>query len=291
MKTTKKVTIMFTILTFIMSIMAVTAFAAESEVDWEKGVVRAVGMAAGKSGEKRVNLARAQARRAARMDAERNLAEQINGVQVTAESSMKDLVLEYDSVKTALEAVIKNMREVGEPKFYDDGVCEIILEVPLFGAYSSLAEAAFIPFKDEPKVAFPQPSVTTTTTTTTTTNTVVAGAMVEDAHYTGLIVDCAGLNLQPVMSPVIKNNSGQPIYGHQNLDYDKVIELGMASYVKNANDVSAATRAGKNPIVVKALSVENHNANPIITISDADSILIANQGDHFLDNCAVVFVR
>ena len=291
MRAAKKCTVILTMIAFIMSIMAVTAFAAADGIDWERGVVRATGMAAGKAGEKRINLAKAQARRAARMDAERNLAEQIKGVQVTAESSMKDLELEYDSVRTTVEALIKNMQEVGEPKFYDDGVCELVLEMPLFGAYSSVAEAAFIPFKDETKVAFPQPSVTTTTTTTTTTNTVVAGAMVENVHYTGLIVDCAGLDLKPVMSPVIKNNSGQPIYGHQNLDYDKVIELGMASYVKNANDVSAATRAGKNPIVVKALSVENHNANPIITISDADSILIANQGDHFLDNCAVVFVR
>lgn len=274
-----------------MSILSVTAFAAESEIDWEKGVVRAVGMAAGKKGEKRVNLAKAQARRAARMDAERNLAEQIEGVQVTAESSMKDLELMSDDVKTAVNAVIKNMREVGEPKFYDDGVCEIVLEIPLFGSHDSLASVAFLPFKDEPKAAFPQPTSTITSVTTTTNTTIVGSAVADNVHYTGLIVDCTGLGLKPVMSPVIKNDSGQAIYGHQNLDYDKIIELGMASYVKDVKDISAATRAGSNPIVVKALSVENHNANPIVTISDADSILIANQGDHFLDNCAVVFVR
>ena len=291
MRAAKKITVILTMMAFMMSILSVTAFAAESEVDWEKGVIRAVGMAAGKSGEKRVNLAKAQARRAARMDAERNLAEQIRGVQVTAESSMKDLELEYDTVKTAVAALIKNMQEVGEPKFYDDGVCEIVLEAPLWGSTSSLAEAAFMPFKNEPKVNFPQPSRTVTTTTSTTTNTVVAAATFNNSHYTGLIVDCSGLGLQPVMSPVIKNDSGQAIYGHQNLDYDKIIELGMASYVKDAKDISAATRAGNNPIVVKALSVEDHNANPIVTISDADSILIANQGDHFLDDCAVVFVR
>ena len=289
MKAAKKCTVILTMMAFIMSIIATTAFAAESEVDWEKGVIRAVGMAAGKAGEKRANLAKAQARRAARMDAERNLAEQLEGVQVTAESSMKDLELVNDDVRTAVAAVIKNMREVGEARFYEDGVCEIVLEIPLYGSQFSLASAAFIPFKNEPKVAFPQP--TSTTTITTTSTTVVAGAVANNAHYTGLIVDCSGLGLKPVMAPVIKNNSGQAIYGHQNLDYDKIIEVGMASYVRDASDVSAATRTGKNPIVVKALSVEDHNANPIITISDADSILIANQGDHFLDNCAVVFVR
>ena len=288
MKTTKKFTIMLTILAFVMSIMAATAFAANDGVDWEKGVVRATGIAAGKAGERRFNLARAQARRAARMDAERNLAEQIRGVQVTAESSLKDLALEYDYVQTAVTALIKNMQEVGDPKFYDDGVCEIVLEIPLWGSSSSVAEAAFLPFKNAPKVDFPKPSTTTTTTTTTTTNTVIGGAYT--GRYTGLIVDCSGLGLNPVMSPVIKNINGQSIYGHQNLDYDKVIELGMASYVRSAND-APASRAGSRPITVKALSVENHNSNPIVTISDADSILIANQGDHFLDNCAVVFIR
>ena len=282
MKATKKVGIFFMLLAFVMSIMSMTAFAAENEgIDWEKGVIRATGNGKGENP--------ALAHRAARTDAMRNLAEQVKGVQITAESSMKDLEIEYDIVKTRVDAIIKNMREVGEAKYYKDGYCEVVMEMPLFGSTESVADAAFLPFKDEPKESFPQPTVTSVTTVTATTNTtVVAGASAE--KYTGLIVDCSGLGLKPVMSPVIKNNSGTPIYGYKNLDYDKIIELGMASYVKTSND-SAVVRAGDNPIVVKALSVENHDANPVVTVSDSDSILIANQGSHFLDNCAVVFIR
>ena len=285
MKATKKVGIFFMLLAFVMSIMSMTAFAAENEgIDWEKGVIRATGNGKGENP--------ALAHRAARTDAMRNLAEQVKGVQITAESSMKDLEIEYDIVKTRVDAIIKNMREVGEAKYYKDGYCEVVMEMPLFGSTESVADAAFLPFKDEPKESFPQPTVTTTTTTTTnttTTNTTTV-TTVAQTQYTGLIVDCSGLGLKPVMSPVIKNNSGAAIYGHKNLDYDKVIELGMASYVKTRSD-AGAVRAGNNPIVVKAVSVENHNANPIVTVSDADSILIANQGAHFLDNCAVVFIR
>ena len=65
----------------------------------------------------------------------------------------------------------------------------------------------------------------------------------------------------------------------------------MASYVSSVNDRAVTKRAGNNPIVVKAVDVENHNVNPVVAVSDADAILIANQRDHFLDNCAVVFVR
>ncbi len=283
MRTTKKITVMLTILAFVMS-FATTVFA-EGYIDWEKGVIRATGMAAGKRDEKNPGLKRAQARRAARMDAQRNLAEAVMGVQVTATSSMQDLALEHDQVKTAVAAIINNIREAGEPKFNDDGTCEITLEMALFGSRSSVAEAAFLPFKTSEKKPFPQPS---TMKNSQNEKTKVAGATTE--KNTGLIVDCRGLNLQPVMSPVIKNDSGDPIYGFENLDYDKVIEYGMASYVRSTND-EAASRAGDNPIVVKAVKVENFKANPVITVSDADSVLIANQGDHFLDDCAVVFIR
>ena len=275
--------------------MALTAFAStvfaapeNGDIDWEKGVVRATGT--GLSTKGNPGQARALARRAAIVDAQRNLAEQVAGVQVTAETSMRDLEIEYDIVKTRVEAIIKGMKMVGEPTWYEDGTCEVTLEMPLFGSVNSVADAAFLPFKNEPKEPFPQPSTTVTTTTTVTTaadGSVVAGA-VAGQPYTGLIVNCTGLGLNPVMSPVIRNDSGQPIYGYKNLDYDKVIAYGMADYTR---DINNQTRAGSNPLVVMAVSVENHNAYPVVTISDADSILIANQGARFLDNTAVVFVR
>ena len=296
MRILKKVSAFLTGTIFALTALASTVFAApgdtQSEVDWEKGVVRAVGLGAGKSGEKRVGILRAQARRAATMDAERNLAEQVQGVQVTADSTMRDLELEYDVVKTHVEAIIKNMKVIKET-FYEDGTCEVVMEMPLFGSSNSVAQAAFLPFKDEAREPFPQPTnITATTVTTTETTALSAGTVVASAvsgpKHTGLIVNCTGLGLKPVMSPVIRNNNGQAIYGYKNLNPDYVIANGMASYTRDIND---QTRAGNNPLVVMAVAVENHDAYPVVTISDADSVLIANQADGFLDNCAVVFVR
>lgn len=293
MKFCKKITALLATAALAVSAFASTAFAAAGEgtIDWEKGVVRAVGT--GFSNKQHVGQARALARRAAIMDAQRNLAEQVAGVQVTAESTMRDLEIEYDIVKTRVEAIIKGMTMIGDAKYYEDGTCEVILEMPLYGSFESVASAAFLPFKNEAREPFPQPSTTTTTTGTTTettalsAGTVVAGATA-GAKHTGLIVNCTGLGLKPVMSPVIRNQSGQPIYGFKNLNYDRVIAYGMADYTHDIND---QTRAGNNPLVVMAVSVENHNAYPVVTISDSDSILIANQLDGFLDNTAVVFVR
>jgi len=256
--------------------------------DWEKGVVRATGMGSYKSGAKK-NLRRPQAKRAATMDAQRNLAEIVQGVQVSSESSMLDLELEYDKVKTRVDATIKGMTEISS-KYYEDGTCEVVLEMPIFGASKSVAEAAFLPFRDEPKEPFPQPTNVTNINVTTNVNTTVGGVV--GGKYTGLVVDCSGMGLEAVMSPVIKNGNGQPIYGYKNLDIDKVIAEGMASYATSANDAISRERAGNNPLVVKAQKVDGTiPGNPVISVADADKVLIANQSDMFLENCNVVFVK
>ena len=276
----------------VMCVVAIATFAFAADISlgtsWEKGVVRAKGFAAGKSTTQNKGLQMAQAKRAAIMDAQRNLASTVEGVRVSSESSMRDLTLEYDIVKTRMDAIIKGMQEVSE-KYNDDGTCEVILEIPLFGSSQSVATAAFLPYKDQPKIPFPQPSTTVDANIIVTQNGAVGGESA--TRYTGLVVDCSGLNLNPVMSPVIKNNEGQSIYGHRNLDYNKVIELGMASYAESSIDSVSQSRAGNNPLVVKAVKVEGYNANPVVSVADADKILVANQSDQFLDNCAVVFVK
>ncbi len=269
--------------------LTATVFAdqAANAVDWEKGVVRATGLAAGKAKTKNKGIQRAQAKHAARMAAERNLTEAVYGVQVTAESSMRDLELEYDIVRTTVQGTIKGMSEV-DSKFFADGTCEVTLEMPIWGASNSVAKAAFEPFKNEEREPFPQP--TNNVTTNININTTVGGVV--SNKYTGLVVDCSGLGLESVMSPVIKNGNGQPIYGYKNLDIDKVIEDGMASYANNANDSISRSRAGNNPLVVKAQKVDGTiPGNPVVSVADADKILIANQSDMFLDNCNVVFVK
>ena len=112
-------------------------------------------------------------------------------------------------------------------------------------------------------------------------------AAMAQGDYTGLVVDCRGLELQPVMSPVIQNSNGTKIYGHKNLDIDRIIREGMADYV---DDVENVDRAGKNPLVVKAVALENFNSNPVVAIPDSNRILIENHATKFLKDLKVVFL-
>ncbi len=280
MEITKKLAIFLTAM--LVTLIAATAFAEQGTVDWNKGVIRVTGIGAGKPAyfKKHPGVYRAQAKRAAMMDAQRNLAETVKGVRVTSDSTMEDLILTSDVVRTRVDAIIKGMSEVGS-QYYEDGTYEVVLEMPLFGTKDALSEAAFLPFKDEPKMPLPQPVDVT----------IINQPTVINNNYTGLIVDCSGMDVNCVMSPVIKNANGQAIYGHQNLDYDKIIVNGMASYAEAVNDQISLNRAGNNPLIVKAVRLSDLNANPVVSVADADKILAANQHDGFLNNCAVVFVK
>lgn len=126
-----------------------------------------------------------------------------------------------------------------------------------------------------------------TTAASPSRKSVAEYASMAEGDYTGLIVDCRGLELQPVMSPVIMNSNGTKIYGHKNLDIDEIINRGMADYVDDTENVA---RAGTNPLVVKAVSLANFNSNPVLAVPDSNRVLIENYATKFLKNLKVVFL-
>ena len=220
------------------------------------------------------------ARTAAIADAQRRLAEAAEEVRVEGETTVKMNTLADDTVRTSVAATLKGAQIVDE-KWNNEGYYEVTMQVSIFGV-GGLAQAV-MPKPADPPIAFPTPSPVqpSPTNPSTTVKITVSGG------YTGVIVDCRGFNLNPVMSPVIKDSSGVKLYGHQNLDYDMVIRDGMASY---AHDMSQATRAGSNPLVIKAERLDDHNANPVLSVTDGNRMLLENNSAGFLSKTAVVFL-
>lgn len=220
------------------------------------------------------------ARTAAIADAQRRLAEAAEEVRVEGETTVKMNTLADDTVRTSVSATLKGAQIVKEG-WNNEGYYEVTMQVSIFGV-GGLAQAV-MPKPATPPVAFPTPNPVqpSPTNPSTTVKITVSGG------YTGVIVDCRGFNLNPVMSPVIKDSSGVKLYGHQNLDYDMVIRDGMASY---AHDMSGATRAGSNPLVIKAERLDDHNANPVLSVTDGNRMLLENNSTGFLSKTAVVFL-
>ena len=110
-----------------------------------------------------------------------------------------------------------------------------------------------------------------------------------DICYTGAIIDCRGLGLSMSISPVIEDTAGHKLYGHKNLDCDKVIQKGMAGYATSFNDAAIA-RAGNNPIVLKAIGVNNHGITPVIDQADAALLKYSALHNDYFRDAAIVFI-
>lgn len=281
----KKIARICAAFTLAMTMLFSTAFAAaDGGVDWTENKVTAIGTGVAPSNALNAAQARMLARRAAIVDGYRNLAETVKGVNIDGETTIEMNMVTNDTVTSKVTAFIQGARIVSERATADGGY-EVTLEVPMFGVSNSLAGAVMQ--KPAEKEAFP--AVSSLAGSLASDPTAYASATVQkEGNYTGLIVDCRGLGLQPVMSPVIKNASLQPIYGYKNLDYDLVVAKGMAGY---ATDMSKASRAGARPLVVKPVRLDGHNANPVLSNADADKVLVANAATHFLDQTNVVFLR
>lgn len=261
---------------------------AESEIDWTRGensAIYAIGVGRPPADIQAGGIA--LARRAAIVDAQRRLVEIIKGVQIDADTLMQDLIIQSDTVKTRVSAAITGAQIVDEGT-NADGSYYVRMRVPLYGASQSLAAALpelgqngapLVPPEASPS-QFSQEDI----------------RAVRSMRYTGVIIDASGLGLAPTFSPVLYDTDGRAVYGVKNVSSDVAIARGMVGYSDTLDDAAGGGRAGDNPLIVRAESVRGgkNSANPVnavISVEDADRILLANQSEEFLPQGAVVFVK
>lgn len=257
-------------------------------VNWEDGdiVATGIGLPPEGSGPQGMYLAR----RAAVVDAQRNLAELINGVSLDADTTMRDLTIASDVVHTKTQAFIKGARIIDQRQ-NADGSYQVTLRLPLYGSKSVAAIA--VPELRGSADSTPQPTVNLAKTALTKPeiNEIAQG------KYTGIVVNASGLGLDPTFAPVIYDEDGRVIYGLDNLDYDFAINHGMVSYATSEADaVRPGNRGGSNPLVVKAKAVRGgkNSTNPVnvvVSREDGDRILLACQESNIVKRAAVVFIR
>lgn len=261
---------------------------AKGSVNWEKGAeadVEAWGV-----GLSPVNMpaerGAALALRAATVDAYRQLAEIIKGVQVDSETTMRDLSVESDVVTAKVEALVQGARVV-EKVVNKDGSYSVKVAVPLYGVKS--VAAVVIPEANKDLLPQETPEISEDYTP-------APEVKAQAASYTGVVVDAAGLGLEGTFSPVIYDVNGRAIYGMRNIDKDFAISKGMVEYYNDLQTATVNSRAGSNPLVVKAVSVRGggNSVNPVnvvVSVEDGDKILYANEKSGMLENKAVVFVK
>ena len=230
---------------------------------------------------------RALARRAAIVDAQRNLLEEIEGVQVDAETTVQDLTIASDTIRTKVSGLLQGAKVV-EERYNMDGSYEVKIALPLYGKTGSVASAVLPAVTPAQAVSVPAPCLDVIPE--------AKQAEVVQNGYTGVIIDATGMDLKATFSPVIYDTNERVIYGMANIDSDFAINNGIVSYAKDVEGARAVARVGNNPLVLKAVAVRGgknstKNVNVVVTPEDGDVILLANEKSGMLKKCAVVFVK
>jgi hypothetical protein len=300
-------------------------------INFNQGVVKATGYGAPPPASRTSSGAQARlmALGAARADALRTLAMSVSSIQVTAETTVKNYVLQKDEVRTSLSALLQSPRIVSE-KMLADGTAEVVVELPLYGP-NSVASVIY------PEVMPAAPSAPPATVTIPPVAPAItpggspalvygAGAdkngnfkgpsggavrmrppvpsvrnipnvdlqttpLSDNGPFTSIIVDCRGLGVEAIMSPKLYDTTGREVYGTLKVSYDFAVDTGIVGYPRSAGEAVISARAGKRPLVVRALRVaDKHRFHPVISLEDGDRILAANQRDRFLEQCRVIFL-
>lgn len=256
----------------------------DGKIDWSKGSITVTGSgAAPNKADMSAGQKRLLAQRAATADAYRQLAELINGVNVDSETIVKDFVTESDIIRTRVSALIKGAVP-GKPKYMSDGTVEVEVTLGLYGQ-KSLSAVIVPPALEKNEVETIQP-----------TPEPVSTPLPENpptGSYTGVIIDCRGMGVEPAMSPQIVDANGKEIYiaPGSPIDPDLVVNIGIVGYADTLNQAQANSRVGKNPLIIKASKAGGKfKTDAVVSAADGQKIKQADSSANFLSRSKVIFV-
>jgi hypothetical protein len=240
------------------------------------------------------NRARAylKARGYARLDALANLLMLIDRVQIDAQFTGADYMMQSEVIRASVTGFVRGAQVIDERKIIIEGqeAVQVTVGTAMYGK-DGLSRLLLRPSPAEPAPAAPEPPLPRIELLAP--NVPAPDTPVVEGNYTGLIIDARGLKVQPAMAPRILKADGTPIYGVGNFDLDKVVEQGLASYYRDMDAARADKRAGNNPLIVRPIGVYRRAvATTDVVLSDADTakLLAEDAKTRFLRQLKVVFV-
>jgi hypothetical protein len=245
-------------------------------IDWNKGIAYAVGTGAPPAGSGAG--ANPMARRAARLDAARNLLELIQGINVDSNSTVKNMMVESDVVNITVSGVLKSIREVGQPKYFSDRTIQVKIAASLREVLPQ--EAIFGSSSGAPRLLEAPGSMPSGGT-----------SLNAQQVYSGLVIDARGTGVLPAMSPKIFDPDGREVYGSAYVSREWAISQGVVGYVKSVDAAVGTDRVKGSPAVVKAVEAKGANkADLVVSKADADMLRAVSQKQTFLSEGRVMIV-
>lgn len=270
-------------------------------IDWDRGVVIAEGIGAPNLEINNPAVRNAGARRAARMDAARNLLEMIKGVNLSSRTTVRNAIAD-DRIRAHIQGYIKGLRAIGEPRYFSDGSVIVRMEARLFKTIPEelIFQVKSSDFKNPPTTQTTSPPVEITPEKNKTVispskskqqNLDLANQIDINQVYTGLIIDARKTDVQPALSPKIFDEHGKEIYGSAYVDREYVLKYGMAGYVKSFEQARENDRVKGKPLEIKALkSIGKNSTDLVVSEKDANALRQIASTQSFLREARVVLV-
>jgi len=107
--------------------------------------------------------------------------------------------------------------------------------------------------------------------------------------YTGIVIDCRGLNITPSLFPRILTETFKEVYSINFTDTQYLVERGLVTYIKG--DAYDNARIGFNPLRIDALATVGDRPTDVrISSADAQRIHGSKNNLSLLEECRVVII-
>lgn len=263
-------------------------------INWSQGIMTATGI--GSPPEKYYGKpqARPMALRAAQLDAYRNLLEVTKGVRINSVTVVEDSMVSSDMIRSQVDGMVKGTQVI-KKEYLSDGTVEVTIAMSLRGGFAQLILPKDIKQVSEIKTIPPAPpappAVEQVGQVPVRALPQLAIPTPAPAIHTGLVVDARGLGARPAMSPKIRDERGQEVYGSAYVSREYAVQQGMAGYAKDLTASQTNPRVTNEPLTVKGLKTEGPGQSDlVISNADADKIRSASENLSFLKKCRVMIV-
>lgn len=258
-----------------------------TEINWEEGYIEvaAAGTAVNCQNEAVCYI---QAEETARTRAYKLMAETLEGLTITGNTILKDEIFHASITEKTVKAFIQGARVIEtKQEQLGDGSYKVTVHLgKLLTSKKGIASVVYPALQEEAKK-----EKTNKAEEKAFVPTAAIAEPIVSEEYSSLIVDAAGFNAKPAMSPKIVTDIGEVVYGLMKVDPALVIKYGVAAYAHSLENAKKLERTGDNPLIIKGKGVAGKlQADIIISPDDATKVLLADKKTGFLNKCAVIFV-
>jgi hypothetical protein len=223
------------------------------------------------------------AKRAAKVIALRELAEVLQGVRVSGDTTVRDAAVSSDEIRVTVDGMVKGAEVIYEEYDKGDEAAVVVVRMPLGGPGGAIE--GLKPTIDKYEAALPAAKVRYTPP---------AGAVPAPPPpepIDGLIVDATGTGFRPALVNRILAQNGAVILAPSTIAPEILARRGCGDYTGDVGKAKAilGNHGARNPLLIKVVGLQGPTD---LKISEQDSLAVfsANKKTRFLEGAKVVFV-